>query len=323
MSRDLVQTHSSYVPAVQDALARYQEHARGAFAANTERAIRSDTAIFAEWCGGQDRTSLPAAPETIAAFVDAKGTERAPATVRRYVASIGHMHRAAEAGDPTKSEVVRLALKRLSRSKGTRQKQAHGLTYDLRARMLDAADAGTVKGLRDRALLATAYDTLMRRAEVVALERHHVEFADDGSGTALVVRSKADQEGKGQLRYLAPDTVEMLQAWIDVAAITEGAVFRSVRKNSKVNGPLAAGEVSSIYKAMACAAGIKPGVIMNLSGHSTRIGAAQDLVGAGVDIAQVMRDGGWKSPEMIARYTEKQAVRAGGMAKLAAVQNRG
>ena len=44
--------------------------------------------------------------------------------MRRYVASIAHLHRAAELQDPTKSETVKLALRRMARAKGTRQRQA-------------------------------------------------------------------------------------------------------------------------------------------------------------------------------------------------------
>ena len=46
-------------------------------------------------------------------------------------------------------------------------------------------------------MLAVAYDTLMRRSELVALEVADVELADDGSGTVLVRRSKGDQAGEG------------------------------------------------------------------------------------------------------------------------------
>ena len=52
---------------------------------------------------------------------------------------------------------------------------------------------------------------------------------------------------------------------------------------------------------MAGAAGIEP---TGISGHSTRIGKAQDCVAAGIGIAAIMRDGGWKTEAMVVRYTE-------------------
>ena len=70
-------------------LGRYVRAARGAFSHNTERALRSDLGIYANWCAAQGERALPARAETVAAFVDAMAESRAPATVRRYVTSIG------------------------------------------------------------------------------------------------------------------------------------------------------------------------------------------------------------------------------------------
>lgn len=320
MAQEVARREESAV-AVPDALARYQQQAAGAFSTNMERAIRSDTKVFADWCATQGYASLPAEPATIAAFVDDQAAQRAPATVRRYVSSIAHLHRAADVGDPTKSETVRLALKRMARSRGTRQRQARGLTGDLRSRLIDAAP-DTLRGKRDAALLSVAYDTLARRSELVAMQVSDVEQVEDGSGAVLIRRSKADQEGRGQLRYLAPDTMDLLRGWLEAAGVTDGALSCGVTKGGRANGSLHPDSVARSFKRMAREAGVKADVVADLSGHSTRVGAAQDLVGAGVDLAQVMRDGGWRSPDMVARYTEKQAVKNGGMARLVAVQNR-
>jgi hypothetical protein len=40
------------------------------------------------------------------------------------------------------------------------------------------------------------------------------------------------------------------------------------------------------------------------SGHSWRMGAAQDLLCAGFDRAAIMRAGGWKSVNVLGRYLE-------------------
>ncbi len=100
--------------------------------------------------------------------------QKAPATVRRYVSSIAHMHRAARAENPTTDSVVTLALKRLHREKGRAQAQATGLTRPLVDRMM-AATGTRLLDLRNRALLAVAYDTLCRRSELVALQRQDLE----------------------------------------------------------------------------------------------------------------------------------------------------
>lgn len=53
-----------------------------------------------------------------------------------------------------------------------------------------------------------------------------------------------------------------------------------------------------------------------LSGHSMRVGAAQDMATAGIELVAIMHAGGWKSPEMVMRYIEHMDVRKSGMARL-------
>lgn len=56
--------------------------------------------------------------------------------------------------------------------------------------------------------------------------------------------------------------------------------------------------------------------IKRISAHSTRIGAAQDLVENGADLVAVMQAGGWKATAMPALYTRRLSALRGGMAKL-------
>lgn len=44
-----------------------------------------------------------------------------------------------------------------------------------------------------------------------------------------------------------------------------------------------------------------------LSGHSMRVGGAQDLMMTGHDTLMIMTAGGWKNVEVVARYVEKAA----------------
>ena len=198
--------------------------ARGALAENSERAMRSDLRLYADWCGAHGLTALPAAPKTVAAFVDAMAKERAPATVRRYVASIAAAHRAMGLEKTTRSEPVRRALARMHRRKGRRQAQAEGLNWTLLERLMDATGE-TLIDARNRALLAVAYDTLLRRGELVALQVSDIVADADGSGTVLVRRSKTDAEGCGATLYLAPDSVALVRAWCERSGVTGGRVF--------------------------------------------------------------------------------------------------
>ena len=51
------------------------------------------------------------------------------------------------------------------------------------------------------------------------------------------------------------------------------------------------------------------------TGHSGRVGMAQDLVASGVELPELMTAGRWKTSRMPARYTERQAAGRGAVAK--------
>ncbi|MBF9059815.1 tyrosine-type recombinase/integrase [Rhodobacterales bacterium HKCCSP123] len=60
-----------------------------------------------------------------------------------------------------------------------------------------------------------------------------------------------------------------------------------------------------VIKSAAARCGEPPEVVKTFSGHSMRIGAAQDLLCRGLDTVGIMRAGGWKSVNVLARYLEQ------------------
>ena len=296
-------------------LARLEQHARhaqGALAPETERALRKAAVAFTDWATAQSLVGLPATPETVTAYVDALAAhERKPASIRQAVWAIATLHRAASLADPSKAEPVRLALKRMARSLGTRQRQAAPLGGSEIAQILATAGAD-LTAIRDLALVLTMRDLLARRSEVVALELDDLQRAAGGAGTALIRRSKTDQAGAGEVRWLSPETCTQLRRWIKAAKIDDGPVFRPVNKAGAVGDTaLQGGEVSRILKRLAARAGLDP---RDVSGHSARVGMAQDLVAGGADLAAVMQAGRWKSPTMPARYAERLLAKRGAVA---------
>ena len=288
--------------------------ARGALSANTERAVRSDLRLYTAWCAERGLAALPASAQTIAAFIDAM------AKVRRYVASIAAAHRAMGHSKTPRSETVRRALQRMHRRKGRRQAQAKGLTGGLRERLLETPGEGLIDA-RNRALLAVAYDTLLRRAELVAVQVTDIVAEIDGSATVLVRRSKADAEGRGATQYVAPDTMALVREWLARSAISRGRLFRSLNRGA-LGERLDASQVPRIFKAMAERAGLPGEVVECISGHSTRVGATQDMVAGGIPMAAILHAGRWKTPAMVNRYGERLLARRSGAAQLARLQHR-
>jgi integrase len=310
-------------------LETFSRRAKGAYAPNTERAIKADTELFSFWCMAHGHASMPATVETVEAFIGNMADHKAPATVRRYVSSIAKLHEAARLSnpvtDPTSGryrDPIQLALRRMHRAKGRRQKQVKGMTFDIRARLLEKID-DSAKGLRDRALITVAYDTGLRRSELVALDMADLTTGTDGLATLIIRKSKTDQEGQGAQALIAPDTLAHLTAWIERAAITQGALFRSIKKSDRVQPDRLTGQsVRLILKTRAIESGLPLSIVEKISGHSPRVGLAQDMAASGVDLPAIMQAGRWKSPQMVSLYTEHLQARKGGAAKLFALQNR-
>ena len=302
-------------------LAACLDDARGSLSPHTIRAIRSDLDAFAAWCTGRGLSPLPARPPAVAAYVDAMAEVRAPATVRRYLYSIATAHRWAGERSPLEDEDVRRALGRMRRGNGSRQRQVEGLTWKLRRRLIEAAGDRPID-LRNRALLAVAYDAMLRRSELVALQVVDLSVDARGSASLLLRRAKNDPGGGGATLYLHRDTVSLVREWLAAGGISSGRLFRSVRKDGAVGGALDASQVPRIYRAMAERAGVPPGVVRRISGHSPRVGAAQDMIASGIGIPAIMQAGRWRSVSMVQRYGERLLAERGGAAKLARLQER-
>lgn len=159
-------------------------------------------------------------------------------------------------------------------------------------------------------------------AELVELRVADLEHGGDGAGTIAIRRSKTDQEGVGMVRFVAPDTLRHVTVWLAAAGIADGALFRAVLKGGRVGGPLDSAEVARVFKQMAQAAGLTAEAAARVSGHSTRVGAAQDMVRHGIELPAVMQAGGWRTAEMVSRYTARLDARRSGAAKLVVLQDR-
>ena len=110
---------------------------------------------------------------------------------------------------------------------------------------------------------------------------------------------------------------------LDRAGTGDGMLFRSVGKGGRIGARLHPCQVPRIFKAMAREAGLPEAVAGGLSGHSTRVGAAQDMVAAGIELPAILHAGRWKSTAMVNRYGERLLARRSGAAQLARMQKRG
>ena len=303
-----------------DPVSQWLDSTRGAISHNTERALRSDLAIWLAWCRKEKRKPWPARAATLVRFIDDRARNRAPATVRRYVSSLCALHRAAGWKNPLDHLTVRNSLRRMYRRRGRRQSQAIGLTWQVRQKLIDSPGDRLID-IRNRALLAVAYDAMLRRSELVSLQVSDLLFDHNGSATLFLGNAKTDPEGAGTILFLARDTADMVRAWLGGSGVSRGPLFRAVRKDGVPGGGLDPSQVSRIYKSMAGKAGVGD-FAGGLSGHSARVGAAQDMIASGIGLAAILQAGRWKSAAMVSRYGERLLASRGAAAQLARMQGR-
>lgn len=70
---------------------------------------------------------------------------------------------------------------------------------------------------------------------------------------------------------------------------------------------LANGSINKIYKRLAIKASLERQVVEQISGHSLRGGAEQDLMNSGATMPLLMQQGRWAKPDTVMRYLENEA----------------
>jgi site-specific recombinase XerC len=238
---------------VPPSLEQAREFARHSKAENTLRGYRADWRDFCAWCESHALCPLPAAPETVAAYIAECVGHLKVGTIQRRLNAIAEAHKATGLDSPTSAGIVRNTLKGIRRTLGTAARQkSPTLTDDIRA-MVDTADAGLI-GARDRALILLGFAGAFRRSELVGLNFEDCVFGKDGL-TVTLCRSKTDQNGEGRkigIPYGAnPETcpVRTTQAWIEQAALSSGALFRAINRHGQVQaGRLSGSDVARVVK---------------------------------------------------------------------------
>ena len=286
--------------------------------ANTRRAYDQAWRRFVAWAEARGIPALPATPELAAAFLAELAEEgRSVATLRLQKSALAKVHRSAGHPDPTDNEGVKQVLAGIARANGRPHRQAKPLTAEAlaavkatakaprqhqgRVRRGESARDAERRGRVDVALLSVLRDGLLRRSEAAELRWADVELQEDGAALLHVRRSKTDPEGA--VLYIGQAAAQALRAIMpEDAAVLDPA--------TPVFG-LSAGQIGRRVNAAAKAAGLGDG----FTGHSGRVGMAQDLAASGVELPELMTAGRWKRSRMPAKYTERQAAGRGAVAR--------
>jgi site-specific recombinase XerD len=269
----------------------------------TRTAYASDWRDFAAWCAARGATALPAHVGIVAAYLSGLADSgRKASTIGRRAASIAYHHKIAGHEPPTNAEGVRAVLRGIRRTVGVAPKGKAAATAGRINLMLDACPDSMI-GLRDRALLALGFAGAFRRSELVALTIDDLELMDDGY-RVTIRRSKADQTGEGQVipipRGYRLRPVAAVQAWLQTAGITEGFIFRAVRRGGAVQSwGLSGHAVAEVVKQRAEQAGLDPA---EFSGHSLRSGFLTSAAESGASVFKMMAVSRHRSMDTLSGY---------------------
>jgi integrase len=97
--------------------------------------------------------------------------------------------------------------------------------------------------------------------------------------------------------------VEAVQAWLQAAGITDGILFRAVRRGGGVKaGPLRGYAVALIVKRYAERAGLDP---KEFSGHSLRAGFVTSAAETGASILKIQEVSRHKSVDVLSGYVRR------------------
>lgn len=301
-----------------------------AFSPNTWRQLISVMRICHQWSEVHQRTFLPMSAEDLRdylAFLAESG--RASSTVTSHAALISMLHRNAGLNAPNASPLVFRTMKKINRvavMNGERAGQAIPFRLsDLQ--MLDKQWSGSAnpQELRDLAFLHVAYSTLLRISELARLRVRDVMRADDGRIILDVGWTKTVVQTGGLIKALSSRSTRRLEEWIETSGLAghpDAFLFSAVHRSGRVQTaekPMSTRALEDIFSRAWRIAGKTSAVKANKnrytgwSGHSARVGAAQDMADKGYPIARIMQEGTWKKPETLMRYIRHVDAHKGAM----------
>ncbi len=280
---------------VSEALDRASELIEASDAPATVEAYRADMADWTAWAEPRGVSTWPIEPPALAAYIahlDLAG--KSISTISRRCSAISRLCRDHDMMSPTTHPMILRVMKGLRRAHPGQKSPKKAFTADLVRNFINDESTST----RDRALVAVAFVTGLRRSELVALRWADATECPDSAGLILHVRqSKTDQTGQGA--YVAvPRTFK------DVDPAKLLLDWRKSAKNTDLIFPICVSTVLNVSKRVATLAGLDPA---EYGAHSFRSGMCTTAARAKVSLAESMQASRHKSADVAASYVRTVA----------------
>jgi len=276
----------------------------------TKRSYYEDVRHFKQHGG-----TIPASPAMVAEYLASFAGTLAVATLQHRLIAIHRAHTDIGLSSPVMDRLVKRTMQGIRRTFGTKQRRVTALVKDDLLEMMVHIDLQKpMRAARDKALLLIGFAGAFRRSELVALQCEDITQYDSGMELFLR-RSKTDQEGAGRTVFIpcakgSRCPVKALKAWLALAVISEGPLFRQVSRHDKVVGNKAltpqsvALVVKSSVRRMSGDEAAK-----DFAGHSLRAGYCTEAATVGLQPYQIREQTGHKSDITLARYIRPVAKR--------------
>jgi integrase len=247
-------------------------------------------------------------PEVDAALVAARVKARpgplSLATVRHRLAVLSEAHETKGLANPCRSRAVQTLLSKTRIAyarRGVRPAKKPALTREPLELLLATCEDSLI-GLRDRALLLFAWASGgRRRSEVAAARMENLRRIPEGFIYTLA-HSKTQQDGNDRADMAKPvlgPAADALAAWLDAAHITEGPIFRQIRRGGAVQATALSGEaIRRMVAARASLAGLEE----RYAAHSLRSGFITEAGRQAVPLAETMAMSGHASVNSVVGY---------------------
>jgi integrase len=282
---------------------------------NTRRSYQSAIRHFEiEWGG-----YLPATADSVARYLVEHAESLSINTLRQRLAALAQWHIDQGFPDPTKTPIVRKVLRGIQalhpaqekRAKPFQLEQLEQVTRWLEGAMgaarANGLRADELRHTRDKALLLLGFWRGFRGDELTRLQVEYVEVKPGEGMTCFFPQTKGDRQFKGTtfkapaLSRLCP--VAAYSAWIELAGLTVGPVFRAVDQWGHMGTDnLHTDSLVPLLRSVLTQAGIESASLY--SGHSLRRGFATWATANGWDLKTLMEYVGWKNVQSAMRYVE-------------------
>ncbi len=231
-------------------------------------------------------------------------------TLVHRVAVMSKAHQNRGLPNPCHDERVRELLSRTRKAyakRGERAQKKAAITKDVLQKLLATCD-DSLRGKRDRALLLFAWSSGgRRRSEVSAADMQYLRQIGTDQYLYELAVSKTNQSGADLPENTKPvlgAAGKALSDWLQASGITEGAIFRRIRKGGHVGEPLQAPAVRAIVKERCALAGVEG----DFSAHSLRSGFVTEAGKRNVPLAETMALTGHQSVATVLGYFRAESV---------------